>query len=42
MFPGAERDWDINDEWWVWEPTMAAEEYAHFGIKVSVEWFRRD
>ena len=42
MFPGSERDFDEWDEWWVWEPTMAAEEYAHFGIKISVEWFRRD
>lgn len=42
MFPGSERDWDIDEAWWVWEPTMAAEEYAHFGIKVSVEWFRRE
>ena len=42
MFPGAERDWDIDEAWWVWEPTMAAEEYAHFGVKISVEWFRRE
>lgn len=32
---------DILEEVWVWEPQMAVEEYAHLGVKVSVEWFRR-
>lgn len=41
MFPDSAREQDVWEEWWVWEPTMAAEEYAHFGIKVSIEWFRR-
>lgn len=42
IFPGSERDVDIWDDIWVWEPGMAAEHYAHLGVKVSVEWFRRD
>lgn len=43
MFPGAEADIDdVLEEVWIWEPHMAAEEYANLGVKVSVEWFRRN
>jgi hypothetical protein len=43
MFPGAEMFVDdILEDVWVFEPRMAAEQYAHFGVKVSVEWFRRE
>jgi hypothetical protein len=42
MFPGSERDVDIWEDIWVWEPRMAAEMYAHLAVKVSVEWFRRE
>ena len=40
-FPEAQQDVDIWDDIWVWDERMAADSYAHLGIKVSVEWFRR-
>lgn len=32
IFPGSERDVDIWEDIWVWEPSMAAEQYAHLGV----------
>lgn len=42
MFPAGALGIDaVLDEIWIWEPQMADEQYAHLGVKVSVEWFRR-
>ena len=43
IFPGSTMEVDaILEDVWVHEPRMAAEEYAHLGCKISVEWFRRE